>query len=346
MSKVLNECNLHQIIVEILTVISADETEYLLTEAKHSKEYDSDVGKYLLLCSQMASDLRRKPHCYDTLDLVCKAIVTRQKNKDKVYKKDYSELLGMNYPIELNRIEKKVSPLQLVNIQNICKGFQNETMRYFWENQLLSMFPYIKESESRKKVAHVCLSVLCQALNVNLAKRINEKLSESTRSYWKLFVNETLKGKINPSINTYLELNTLPSLETIFGPKPPYQLYTIINAQVKKTDMTIQKIAEDELGITLNTWYDWKKEWEKMELDDEAELPKKRLSRIRLLVLAVLFDFTYSETVVFLATAGCRFCCEEPDQTVIQYMNKIEGAKSKGEVKEFLRSYMFQCSNW
>lgn len=309
-----------QLIIRSLQILSADENLQIVTRIEESKQYSEEVEKLMNLCIRFSSELRRNPHQYDTLDSVCKAILVRQKGKAKVLKKDYRAALGLTYETQLDRIIKAKTPLKWENIERICQGFQDKTVRRFWENQLLHMYPAIAIKGREEGEECLCLHVLCNFLSEPQRERIQENLDEWEQIYFQEITGVLPQAQESHDFGSF-----------------PYKLYEVIKIQAARINKTIMAIAEEEVGISGNTWYSWKEKWEEKEKNNFLYgLPRQKLSRGQILILAVLFELNYPETINLLALAGYRHISGEPDCRVAAYI--VQGIGSREELKQYLLS--------
>lgn len=323
----MNQHNINAVDAQHLTIcmlnrLSEMENIRLLEKVEKSPEYNKDIQKHLFLCAGVVEEAKLHPECYGTLESICRAILTRQKNKASVLKKDYRDALGLKNNMELSRLEKGETILKMEHVQNICGGFEEEYNRRFWENQLLYWYPSIDASQRANEIESACLNAVYHALTKEQYDTIYAGLSELERTQLDTLFQDSPKE--------------LPKMG-----EPPYQLYKIIGKQANDIGKSIAIIAEEELGITTNTWYIWKKKWAEAEQNSFLNgIPKLGISRVQLMMLVVLFDFTYFESVVFLALAGYRFANGEPDMRVIHYLNNKE-TESAEDIKKYLKDGLF-----
>lgn len=117
-------------------------------------------------------------------------------------------------------------------------------------------------------------------------------------------------------------------------------LYEFLENARKRSGVKQTRIF-DELNMDSDTYYSYKKRWEAFEKEGcKGAYPKKRLSRERLLFLAVFLDMDYYTTVGMLAIAGYSFHFGEPDITVAGYL--LEKKSSKQDVINKLKPVIKQ----
>ena len=322
----MNGVEAQHLTIHILSLLSADEVMSVLEKIRKSCVCEA-VEEQLRLCVGISRELREDPGCYDTLDQICKSILIRsnKKGRTKFFKKEYREALGFKYPMDLNRVEKGNSSLKLENIKEICSAFVSENRKRFWENQLLYLYPDTAAPGRTNDMECLCAMEVYKMLNKEQRDFVNSQLDMLERKHLKE-LGEKLEEE-NSDVNV-MEENKLGN--------PPYKLYKIINKRAEECHMLISEVAE-EIGRSVNTWYSWKNSWEEAENMNFVDgVPHIHLSRVDLMILAVLFDFTYPETVIFMALMGYRFTPKEPDPYLVQYLTGKESRKAE-EIKLYLQ---------
>lgn len=322
----MNGVEAQHLTIRLLSLLSADEI-MAVVEKIERKGCPTDVKLQFKLCNAISGKLKKEPKCYDTLERICKDILNNQnRGTTTILKKDYRIALGLSSEMQLNRIEKGTASLRMEHIKNICDGFETERQKRFWENQLLYLYPNIVAPERPNETEYLCLSAVYEMLSAQQRDFVEKKLDFLEKDHieaLRKILEKNNKGE-NRQENSKLG-------------KPPYRLYAIINKNALECRKIITDIAEDELGISTNTWYSWKNAWEHAEGNKFSKgVPRSCFSRIDIMILAVLFDFTYSETVVFMALMGYRFSMGKPDEYVVKYLMKKEN-KDAEEMKLYLQ---------
>lgn len=303
----INGIDAQHLTIQCLTKLSERESILIIDKIEKNPAYSEAIKEQLYLCAGTAGELKKDANA-DTFENICKTILKRQRNKKSVLKKDYREALGLHNNMELSRIEKGEVIIKKEYIDNICNGFEENGKRCFWRNQLLYLYPSVNDFQGQQSdIEYQCLEAVCKAMLPKQYDRMYAELNELEQMQMDSVFKDTDKADLEKK-------------HSKMG-KPPYELYTIIAERVKAIDSSIAKIAEEELEITTNTWYLWRKTWMEAEQNGFADgIPKPGLSRVQMLLLAVLFDFTYFEAVLFLALGGYRFSSGEPDEKVIHYL--------------------------
>ncbi len=120
-----------------------------------------------------------------------------------------------------------------------------------------------------------------------------------------------------------------------FGGEPD-RLYPVLAWLSARQGMLIADVAAEEIGISSNTWYAWKKVWEEAERSGfQKGIPKNRLKRVHMILLGILFGLDYPQSVYFLALSGYRYVSGEPDDAVLGYLRSSVG--SREELARYLK---------
>ncbi len=282
---------------------------------------EDDAKEFLRACLSLGSELREEPDRYGTVDKVCRSILRRQRNGAAVSKDEYGAALGNLTRVQRRRLEKGEATLSYKNVTAICSGFTDKNLQRFWENQLLVLFPSISTAGRGGDVEWRGLRWLCTALGKSTRyKDILNSLDEADR--------ESIGA-----IATVTEAEP-PSQ---FGDKPR-ELYEVIHHLAGDAGLIIPALAEDQLRVRVNTWYAWRKEWVKAEKGGfKNGVPKNRLKRIHMMYMSALFGLDYYKSIWFLALAGYGYTPgQEPDDEVIRCLRDASGAKTRGELMEYL----------
>lgn len=313
--------------IRILTALSSYlNTEILARMALHRRKIPAATYRHLELCVGAGSELREDPHCYDGVEKICMAILRRQTNRSCISKKEYGEALGLGNRMQRLRIEKGEAHLELDKIERVCSGFSDPGTRRFWENQLLGLYPDVS-SAGRKNV--------CEADALRWLGKILMEL-----------------GQYEAAVNG-LDALDARRMEDLFGVsaqepctkglgEEPQGLYSVINLLAGRKGMAIPRLAEEEMGVQVNTWYAWRKSWLRAEECGFLEgVPKNRLKRAQIMMLSVVFELSYPESVYFMALSGYRYVRGEPDDEVLRSLWKVPGAREADEIRKYLRDGMY-----
>lgn len=238
---------------------------------------------------------------------MAKAIVNRQTKKsiERITKLDIyrrmknGEIKERSANNTVDNIDCSVRELREEEIEALCSGFEDESNRLFWKNQLHIHFPNLPAEDVQEGPVIDCL----QATWNNLTKEERESCCAILWQYADSF--EELDGKV-------------PKREEHQETEP--RLYQYLGNAMKKCGMSQEAVAE-ELGMDKDTFGNYKRAWTRFEEDHcEREFPRNRLSRERLLYLAILLDMSFETTVCMLATAGYSFHDSESDRIAAGYL--------------------------
>ena len=339
--------------IQCLIKLPEAEMKAFMEKIKMNPEYSQNVKEQLDLCAERAEELKKVANA-DEFEAMCKTMIKLQKNTTSVLKKEYMDALGLKYNPELSRLEKGKAIIKKESIDRICSGFTEESPKRFWRNQLLYLYPSVDASKwQQSDVEYQCLKAVYDELCAEQYQRICTQLTELEELQMESLFKDAEQTKNAEQTENAEQIKD--SEET--GKKeqdskmgePPYKLYEIIGKQAEANGISIEKLYKEELGITRTTWYDsWRKLWMEAEEKNFSDgVPEVGISRIEMMLLAVIFDFTYFETVLFLAIRGYRFSNGEPDKEVIHYLknkdevDKKSAAKNKEEMKDYLKKGIY-----
>lgn len=289
--------------VRILAVLPVSVGKEIVNElARRESGSLTAAERQLLRCISLSSELRTEPKRYDSLDALCMTILRRKLRRDSS-KKEYGEALGVN-KMQRGRLERGEAALSLEQVRSICSGFRDPAVGRFWENVLLSRYPGIADLGRGDGPEADSFRILYKRLDPNDYHLLAQKLEgREKQRLAEEFLLPVLRGSDIQK----------------FGAEPD-KLYSVLRVLASRSGMLIADIAVDELGISANTWYAWKKAWEKSENNGFRDgVPRGRLKRTHMILLAFLFRLDYLESVYFLALAGYRYIEGEPDDRVLQY---------------------------
>lgn len=308
-----------QLTIRILTVLP-DRTGLGILN-RLSDEADRilpDTARQLELCLGMAGELRGDPARYDSLEALSMAALRRQTNRETLKKKEYEAVLGVNR-MQRGRLEKGTAALSMAQVEKLCGGFRDPVVRQFWENLFLGRFPEIADKGREEGPAAAALELLWELLEEGQRSMAAQLLEEGERRRL-----EELTGPAAPEPD-----------KGDFG-REPDRLYPVLTSLAASRGMLIADVAAEEIGVSSNTWYAWKKAWDETERGGfQAGIPKNRLKRVHVILLAVLFGLDYFQSVYLLALSGYRYVSGEPDGRVLGCLR--ESGESREEVLRYLK---------
>lgn len=308
-----------QLTVRILTVLPESAVRDVLNGL--SDKGDSalpDTVRQLELCLGLSGELRGDPKRYDSLEALSMAALRRQTNRESLKKQEYGAVLGVNR-MQRSRLEKGTAELSLEQVRTLCCGFRDPVTRQFWENLFLGRFSEIADMGREEGPAASALELLLELLEEEQCRRAAELLDVRER--------ESLARLAG-------QAGRKPDMRD-FG-KEPSRLYPVLASLASGRGMLVADLAAEEIGISSNTWYAWKKAWEEAERGDfQNGVPKHRLKRVHMILLGVLFGLDYPQSVYFLALSGYRYVSGEPDDRVLQYLRASIG--SPEELERYLK---------
>lgn len=283
-------------------------------DARRDLDGDTPAGRQLDLCVMMAGERKKRDNV--PFSELAKSIVSRQTNKsiDKITKLDIyrsiknGEIREKSANNTVDSIDCGVRELRAEEIEVLCSGFEDESNRLFWKNQLHIHFPNLPAEDAQDGPVIDCL----QATWNNLTKEEQEFYRATLYQYADCF--EALDGKA-PKRDEHQEAEP--------------HLYKTLEGAMKKCRMSQEAVAE-ALGMDKDTYGNYKRAWNKFENNScEGGFPRNRLSRERLLYLAVLLDMSFETTVCMLAMAGYSFHGSEADRNAAGYLLGREYTKEE-----------------
>jgi len=295
----VNAVEAQRLTVRILTVLPPAASLRLSDKLKAGALLRESV-RQLGLCAALGSELRKDPQRYDSLEKLCASALKRQTQRKDIRKKEYADAMGINEK-RLQRLEKGDAKLTLAHIRSLCAKFEDTVERRFWENLFLEKHPDVADLGRGDGPEAGALALLPRLL--------------TPRQYGAAL------AQLDPWEQSRLEELTCPPLNLSGLDGNPAGLYPLLNALAHERGMTCAALS-DEAGVSANTWFAWKKHWERAEKEDfQNGVPKTRLKRAHLLLLAVLLGLSYPQSVYLLALAGYRFVQGEPDDSVVRYLD-------------------------
>lgn len=304
-----------ELTITLLRELHAAERKAVRENARRDLKGDTPAVEQLDLCVMMAGQSR-----ISGFSALAKSIVARQtnQNSEKITKLDIyvrmknGEIKPSSANNTVDRIHDGVRKLKEEEIEALCGGFADESNRLFWKNEIYIQFPDLQAQDVEGGPVMDCL----QATWNNLTSDQREFARIKHRQY----------------ANWFQELDGEAPEEDAHRESSQTGLYAYL--EDKDTGMSQEKIAE-ELGMDKDTLGNYKKAWEKFEANNcEGRFPRNRLSRERLLYLAVRMDMSFERTVCMLAKAGYGFRDSDMDRIVAGYL--LGGEYTKEQALEKL----------
>lgn len=317
----VNPVESQYLLIQIVKSLSYESVGDIISELKEKEnknEINSRLNEYILMCISFGIEISKNPEYCSTFDLACKTIIKRQKklpDEIKIHKKDYIEKLGWKNGVQLNRIEKGKSIMQVESIETICSGFEKELDQLFWKNYLLTFFgktQYINyDSTTEYEALKEVVGILCENDYQLLEGTMQE---EDFIKICRIRQEEDLP--VDP-----------------FG-EPPFQLYRVISHLVDQMpSMTIESLIEDELWTSRTSWYIWKTNWDEAERENFRMLPEPRIQRKHLLVIAIVFKLEYIDMIRLLHMGGYRLGMDSKDREIASYFLKSRDSLDELKVR-------------
>ncbi len=312
-----------QLTIRILTVLPDRISLGILNRLfGETDKVSPDTARQLELCLGMAGELRGDPARYDSLEALSMAALRRQTNRETLKKKEYEAVLGVNR-MQRGRLEKGTAALSMTQVEKLCCGFRDPVARQFWENLFLGRYPEIADKGREEGPAVAALEQLWELLEEGQRSAAAQLLEEGERRRL-----DELTGSVRWEPD-----------KGDFG-REPDRLYPVLASLAASRGMLIADVAAEEIGVSSNTWYAWKKAWEETERSGFREgIPKNRLKRVHMILLAVLFGLDYFQSVYLLALSGYRYVSGEPDDKVLGYL------AASGDSREAVLCYLKEGLN-
>lgn len=314
-----------QLTIRILTALPDSVSLGVLNRMPRQADSASpDTVRQLELCLGLAGELRGDPDRYDGLEALSMAALRRQTNRENLKKKEYEAVLGVNR-MQRGRLEKGTAALSLEQVKRICGGFRDPVTRQFWENLFLGQYPEIADLGREEGEALAALELLWELLEEGQRCRAAQLLGEEDKRRL-----EELTGPPPPEPD-----------RGDFG-REPDRLYPVLASLAANRGMLIADVAAEEIGISSNTWYAWKKAWEEAERSGFRDgIPRNRLKRVHMILLAVLFGLDYFQSVYLLALSGYRYASGEPDDRVLGCLRTAGAGVAREEILRYLKEGIY-----
>lgn len=292
-------------------------------KAKERLSGNRPAQEQLLLCFSMAGD---EPDKYKNFKTLAQTILARQKPEAAVTKTAIWATMtnGEGSPESagkiVNRIEDRARELKPEEIINLCSGFQKESNRLFWENQIYICFPELPTPDVEDGPVLDCLQAVWDSLPPT-----EQENAKVTLPIYKAWFGK-LSGKEPPASENEKK-----------------HLYELLHDAARGKDKDKSKTLEavfEELGIHKDTYYSYKKNWEKYEERGGGAFPRNRLSRDQLIYLAVFLDMDYYEAVYMLGMAGYALQLDDDEKDAVEYLLDRSG-KSRDKALKNLQDKIY-----
>ena len=145
--------------------------------------------------------------------------------------------------------------------------------------------------------------------------------------------DENLPQNQKDKIKGLLELHSYDCKTSKLG-IPPYKLYEVIKHLRNQVGMSLQQLWE-EIGITEPTWYSLKSNWLQAQKTYFEYVSKNILKRHHILLIAIIFELNYMDTLILLQIAGYRMGTNNQDEELMDYFLYGIGSVEKIKVKLF-----------
>lgn len=296
-----------ELTIQLLTMLGPLDRRGVAGQAAKQLTGQADALEQLNLCVMMAGELHEDPDKYGDFLLLAKTIVARQKHTSPgdITKKIVGEAMKMSPTSAgnlLDRIADHAREPKQAEIDELLKGFGDSRNRLFWKNQIYLCFPDllrapdVTEEDTEGKPVLGCLRAVWNSLSQTEQDLAAERFPSHESWFWQL------KDTQEPDF-------------------PQTGLYDLLDQARKRAKVTLFEVYE-ELSIHEDTYAAYKKAWVAFEKNrGNGEIyPAKRLSRQRLLYLAVFLEMDYYTAAGMLATAGYDFHSSRGDILAAGYL--------------------------
>lgn len=312
-----------ELTIQLLAMLDPLDRHSVSSQAARQLVDQKDALEQLNLCVMMASEIKKEPDKYKDFLLLAKTILARlnRTTLEKITKKMVGEAMEMSSTSAgnlLDRIADHVREMKPDEIHALCKNFEAPCECLFWENQVYLCFPELRapdvtEENPECKPVLECLQAVWNSLSVQEQALAAERLPAHADWF------RQLEGAQESDV-------------------PQTGLYDLLDQARKRARVTLTDIYE-KLSIHEDTYAAYKKVWLTFEKNGcSGAYPPKRLSRQRLLYLAVYLEMDYYTTAGMLAVAGYDFHATKADIIAAGYL--LDRRYSK---KEALKRLYPQC---
>lgn len=323
--KQLNSIDSQYTLIVIFELLRPEELIFFMSKLEKYRVLKDYEREYLFHCISFASQKRVDVKYCNNFEKTCKTVLEYQNNEQGISKStdfkktEYIEKMGWQNFVQLNRIENGRATMPYDNINKFCSGFTKLAEKIFWVNQLMYFFPGSYVYEDREyNMEFICLQFTISNLSEASIKFILNNMN-------------TAQKIIFSEIYSYLQRSEKSSLEM-----QQCSLYEMIGYYLKKNAITVDQLVFDELQISKQTWYKWKKSWGDAEKNGFLNEPIPRMHRNDLLLIAVVTKMSVLNAMLLLFFAGYRMGTDMRDLDVFNYL--AYGTGNVETIKERLRN--------
>lgn len=214
----------------------------------------------------------------------------------------------------LRRIEGSERMPLPEEIDGLCAGFDLDSERLFWCNEIYRMFPNLPVADVEGGPVMEALQVLWDGLSADEQARMRTTFPQ--QEYW----FKQLGGKAQ-------RVNGLNA--SIF------QLYDFVDKRRNQLNLSQEALCEGLNIQTTDTYRSYRNEWNRFEADvRRATFPRRRLSREQMLCLVVLLQLDYPTAVLVLGAGGYCLQDGEADCAVAAYLQRSEAERARRTVQQ------------
>lgn len=295
-----------ELTIQLLAMLDSLDRRGVAGQAARYLSGQEDALGQLNLCDMMAGELKKEPDKYKDFFLLAKTIVARQKHTSPgdITKKMVGEVMKMNPTSAgnlLDRIADHIREPKQEEIHELLNGFEDSSNRLFWKNQIYLCFPDllrspdITEEDAEGKPVLECL------------RAVWNSLSQPEQAF--------AADRFPSHAGWFRQLEGVQKSDV-----PQSGLYDFLDQARKRANVTLTDIYE-KLSIHEDTYAAYKKNWIEFEKNGcSGAYPAKRLSRQRLLYLAVYLEMDFYAAAGMLATAGYDFHSSKGDILAAGYL--------------------------
>lgn len=295
-----------ELTIQLLAMLDSLDRLGVAGQAAQVLSGQEDALVQLNLCVMMAGELKKEPNKYNDFLLLAKTILARQRHTSPgdITKKTVGEVMKMNPTSAgnlLDRITDHIREPKLEEIHKLLNGFGDSSNRIFWKNQIYLCFPDllrspdITEEDAEGKPVLECLRAVWNSLSQPEQALATDRFP--SHAGW------------------FRQLEGAQEMDS-----PQISLYNFLDQARKRANVTLTDIYE-KFSIHEDTYAVYKKTWIEFEKNGcHGTYPAKRLSRQRLLYLAVYLEMDYYSAAGMLATAGYDFHSSKGDILAAGYL--------------------------
>ncbi len=198
------------------------------------------------------------------------------------------------------------------------------------DKEKVSIKDKLRKGKCVKKVKIENANIESKSFNIvmNLLRKNNQN-----------FIEKAIKGlpqNQKDKIKALLELHSYNCEESKLG-TPPYKLYDVIDHLRNGVGMSLEELRS-EINISEPTWSKYKHNWLQAEKTYFEYVTKEILKRYHILLIAIIFELDYMETLILLQIAGYRMGNNNQDKELIDYFLYRIGSVEKIKVTLFQKT--------